>query len=97
MHDLDIFISGGIFGAARPASILNALYLSSSAAIFSLYSMKKVSIKPLVNFLGRNYFPTEVLDNRSDLKFIHFANVSHPPLLKVLHIYYHVVADYITL
>ena len=29
---------------------------------------------------------TEVLDNRSDFKFLHFANVLHPPLLKVLYI-----------
>ena len=37
-------------------------------------------------FLRRHSFLTEVLDNRSDLKFLHFANVSHPPLLKVLYI-----------
>ena len=38
-----------------------------------------------MNFLGRYFFLTEVLDNRSDFKFLHFANVSHPPLLKVLY------------
>ena len=39
-----------------------------------------------INFLGRHSFLTKVLDNRSDFRFLHFANVSHPPLLKVLYI-----------
>ena len=39
-----------------------------------------------MNFLGRHSFLTEVLDNSFDFKFLHFANVSHPPLLKVLYI-----------
>ena len=32
-----------------------------------------------MNFLGRHSFFTEVLDSRSDFKFLHFANESHPP------------------
>ena len=39
-----------------------------------------------MNLLGRHSFLNEVLDNRSDFKFLHFANVSHPPLLKALYI-----------
>ena len=39
-----------------------------------------------MNFLGRRSFLTEVLDNRPDFKFLQVANVSHPPLLKVLYI-----------
>ena len=35
-------------------------------------------------FLGRYFFLTEVIDNRSDFKFLHFANVSHPPPLKAI-------------
>ena len=37
-----------------------------------------------MNFFGRHSFLTEVLDNRSDFKFLHFANDSHHPLLKVI-------------
>ena len=39
-----------------------------------------------MNFLGSHSFLTKVLDNCSDFKFLHFANVSNPPLLKVLYI-----------
>ena len=39
-----------------------------------------------MKFLGRHSFLTKVLDNGSDFKFLHCANVSHPPLLKVLYI-----------
>ena len=39
-----------------------------------------------MNFLGKHSFLTEVLDNRSDYKFLHFANVSQPPLLNMLYI-----------
>ena len=38
------------------------------------------------NFLWRHSFLSEVLDKRSDFKFLHFANVSHLPLLKVFYI-----------
>ena len=41
-----------------------------------------------MNFLGKHSFLTEVLDHRSDFKFLHFANVSHPRLLKVLYLLY---------
>ena len=37
-----------------------------------------------MNFLGRHAFLAQELDNRSDFKLFHFANMSHPPLLKVL-------------
>ena len=43
----------------------------------------------LMNFLGRHSFLTEILGNPSDFKFLHVANVSHPPLLKVLYISNH--------
>ena len=38
VHDLDIFISGGIFGVARPYLILNALslFLNSAALFFTV-------------------------------------------------------------
>ena len=42
--------------------------------------------KVFMNFLGRHSFLTEVLDNHSDFKFLHFAIVPHLPLLKVLYI-----------
>ena len=42
--------------------------------------------KVFMIFIGRYSFLTEVFDNRSDFKFLHFANVSHSPLLKVLYI-----------
>ena len=39
-----------------------------------------------MNFLGRHSFLREVLDKCSDFKFLHFANVSHPPLfISALH------------
>ena len=41
-----------------------------------------------MNLFGWHSFLTEVIDNRSDFKFLFFANVSHPPLLKVLYISY---------
>ena len=40
-----------------------------------------------MNFIRRYPFLTEVLDNRLDFKFLHFANVSHLPLLKVLYFF----------
>ena len=39
-----------------------------------------------INFLGSHSFLTEVLDNHSDFRFLYFANVSYPPLLKVFYI-----------
>ena len=39
-----------------------------------------------MDFLRRHSFLTKVLDNCCDSKFIHFVNVSQPPLLKVLYI-----------
>ena len=39
-----------------------------------------------LNFLGKHSFLTEVLDNRPNFKFLHFANVSHPAIFKVLYI-----------
>ena len=35
-----------------------------------------------MNFLVMHFFLTEVLDSCSDFKFLHFANASHPTLLK---------------
>ena len=32
-----------------------------------------------MNFLERASFLTEILDNSSDFKYFHFANVSRPP------------------
>ena len=40
--------------------------------------------KVFMNYLGRHSVLTEVLDNRSDFKLLHFEIVLHPPLLKVL-------------
>ena len=91
-HDLDIFTSGGISGAARPSIILNALSLSisllNSAAYFITVRRRLIHKgfhEIFRNFLGRHSFLIEELDNRSDFKLLHFANVSHPPLLKVLY------------
>ena len=93
MHDIDIFIRGGIFGAGRPTIVLNALApppLNSAVAFFHCAiwgdSFPRGSVKFSWISLGGIHFLTEVLDNRSDLKFLHFANVSHSPLLKVLYI-----------
>ena len=88
VHDLDIFISGGIFGAARPSIIFNATptLLNSAAHFVRRRLLPKGFHEVFMNFLGRHCFLTEVLDNRSDFKFLHFANVSHPPLLKVFYI-----------
>ena len=121
VQDLDIFISGVIFGMARPSIILNAL--SPPLTLCCLYfhcairrrlirkCFYEVSMKFLgrlcclyfhcairrrlirkcfhevsMKFLGRLSFLTEVFGNCSDFKFLHFANLSHPPLLKVLYI-----------
>ena len=56
-----------------------------SAAHFSLCYKKETPSQVFMNYLGRHSFLTEVLDNRSDFKFLFFANVSHPPLLSALH------------
>ena len=84
-HNLDIFISGGIFGVARLSIILNALKL---LPIFHCAIRRRLLPKgfheDFMNFLGMHSFLTEVLDNRSDFKFLHFANVLHPPLKNAL-------------
>ena len=38
-------------------------------------------------FLGRHSFLKEVLDNHSDFKYLNFADVSPPSLLKVLYMH----------
>ena len=90
VHDPDIFISGGIFGAARPSIIpMLSLPLLNSAAHFSpcyKETLPKGFHEVFMSFLGMHSFLTEVFDNRSNFKFLHFANVSHPPFLKVLYI-----------
>ena len=74
------------------ASLTLSLPLLNSAAHFSLHCAITTRLLPkgfhvvFMNFLGRHSFLTEVLDNHSDFKFLHFANVSHPSLLKVLYI-----------
>ena len=85
VHDLDKFISGGIFGACRPPIILNTL-----SPLFFLCAIRRLLPKRFhevfMNFLGMHSFLTEIIDNRSDFKVLYFPNMSHPPLLKVLYI-----------
>ena len=88
VYDLDIFISGGIFGTARPSIILKALSSPLKLGYLFFHCAIRRRLLPkgfhevFMNFLERHSFLTEILDNCSDFKFLHFANVSHPPLLR---------------
>ena len=66
----------------RPSSSTLSLLLLNCAAFFSLWYkvLPNGFHEVFMNFLGRHSLFTEVLDNHSDFKFLHFANVSHPPL-----------------
>ena len=92
VHDLDICISAGAFGRPDlPSSSTLSLPLLNSADYFFHCAIRRRLLpkgfhEVFMNFLGRHFFLTEVLDKRSDFKFLHFANVSHPPLLKGLYI-----------
>ena len=77
VHDLDIFITDGIFAAARASIIINTLSppLKLCCQIFHCAIRRRllpsVSSKFFYDFFlgGRHSFLTEVLDNRSDFKF----------------------------
>ena len=75
-------------GPPPPSTIslpLKSCCLFFHCAIKRRFLLKGVH-KVFRNFLGRHSFLSEVLDNRSDFKFLHFANVSQLPLLKVFYI-----------
>ena len=86
--------SSGMASLERPdipsPSTLSFPLLDSAAHFFHCAIRRRLLSKGFnevfMNFLGRHSFLTEVLDNRSDIIFLHFANVSHPPLLQVLYI-----------
>ena len=86
MHNLGICISGGIFGAARQTIILNTFSspLKICCLFFHCAIRRRLHVQVILNFVGRHFYITELLDNCFDLKFLHFENVIHPPLLKVL-------------
>ena len=71
----------------RPSSstislpLLNSAAYSFNCAIGRRQDPKGFLHEVLMNFLGRYSILTEVLDNRSDFKCLHYANVSYPPLL----------------
>ena len=87
MNDLHIFISGGIFGAARPCIILNALSptrLNSAAHFFHCAIRRRIIPKcfheVFVNFLGSHSLLTKIFYHRSHFNFLHFASLTHCPL-----------------
>ena len=76
VYDLDNFISGGIFGVARPSIFLNALSPPLKLCcpffhcVISRRHLSKGFHDVLMNFFGRYSFLTEVLDNCSEFKFV---------------------------
>ena len=58
VHVLDIFISGGIFGAAKPSIFLNALFtlLNSTVQFIRRRLLSKGFNEVFMNFLGRHSF-----------------------------------------
>ena len=73
----------------QSSSMLSLPLLNSTAKLFHCAIRRRLlpnGFHEVFNILGRRSFLTEVLDNGSDFKFLHFANVSQPPLLKVLYI-----------
>ena len=75
----------------RPSSSTLSLPLFNYAAHFFQCAIRRRLLpkgfhEVFINSLERHAFLTEVLDNRSDFKFLHFANMSHPRLLTVLYI-----------
>ena len=89
------FLSVVAYWCSQTVHILNALSspLKLCCPFFSLCYKKETPSQgfpwslhefPWGAFLS--YRSTWSLDNRSNYKFLHFANVSHPPVLKVLYI-----------
>ena len=68
----------------QSSSMLSLPLLNSAAHFFTCAIRRRLVPKGFhensIDFLGRYSFLTEVLDNRSDFKFLNFANVSHPLL-----------------
>ena len=82
VHDLDIFISGGIFGAARPSIILNALSSPHERCCpFFFHCAIRRGLLPkgfhkiFMNFLGRHSFLTE------GVRFLQLAMISFAHVL----------------
>ena len=77
VHDLDIFISGGIFGAARPSSLFTSQTL---LPIFFHCAIRRGLLpkgfhKLFMNFLGRHSFLTE------GARFLQLAMISFAHVL----------------
>ena len=71
--------------AATLNRVCTTLTFSSVVASFHCAIRRRLFPKGFhegfMNFHGRHSFLTEELDDRSDFKFLHFANLAHPPLL----------------